>query len=564
MAKKIAKTAGENTGVQTAEHRRALRKAKTLLQKQQWQESLPHLLKLWDALPEDVHILTLLAQALIHSGVRDKAIEVLERTLAIHGETPRILAVMGELAAGMAMPEIAAKLGYKLIELEPDNPERYVNLASALGDLERRDESINLLQQIIPIFPDDANLWNTLSIQVNARDGTEASLVFYEQALSLAPKDFRILANFGKALYMVGQYDRAFELMYKATKQNSEAAEAHLGVAKHFFYTGEMKKAFRHYEYRLDKKRSSMQVQHYLHKVPRWRGEKLSGKSLLVEAEQGIGDEIMWCSFLPYLYDRVDQLYIGCNNRLVSIFERRFPKAVVSGTADTILQGYRYRVFPKIHDMMKESAIKIDYAIPMGSCASYDWKSYEDIAPHEDGYLTPDPERFEEMKERLAKISDKPKVAIGWRSGLLQWDRLHHYPVIENLEGLFRYAGQVDFVNIQYGEVDEELKEIQDRFGVKVHNFEDIDLKMDIEANLALMKACDLCIAVTSAPAQFSLAVGTPTLVMSGPRLWWDFGQTGTALFAKDGEVFDSEGEINWNNTISRVATRMKERLSLS
>lgn len=564
MAKKKVNVPGQVHSNLKAEHRKALKKAKVHLQRQEWQESLPHLLKLWEAMPEDFDVLTLLSQALVHSGVRDKAIEVLERTLAIHGESPRVIAVMAELATGMGMHEVAAKLGFKLVDAEPSNPKRYVNLCSALGQLDRRDEAIDLLQKVIPLFPDDADLWNTLATQVNARDGGEAALVFYEQALSLAPNDYRVLGNLGKLLNSLGQYDRAYEMMKKAIENNDDALEAHLGVSKHEFYKGNMQDAFEHYEYRQDKRRSSMQVQHYLHKVPAWNGEDLTGKSLLVEAEQGIGDEVMWCSFLPYLYERVDQLYIGCNPRLVTAFQRRFPKAIVSYAADTIMQGYRYRVFPDIHNQIGSGEYKIDYAIPMASSPKYDWLSLDDVKPHKDGYLTPDPDLFETMKKRLAKVSDKPKVALGWRSGLVTWDRRHEYPVVENLEALFAYANQVDFINIQYGDVDEELKEMKERFGVTVHNFEDIDLKMDIEANLALMRACDLCVAVTSAPAQFAMAVGAPTLTMSGPRLWWNFGNTGKVLFAEDGEVFDSEGVIDWNITIGRVANRMKERLSLA
>jgi len=561
--KKRSKPAGSGSKISAGELRKALHKGKAYGRSGDWYKALPHLLKAWDAMPEDVNILTLLSQALVATGVRDKAIEVLERTLAIHGETPDILSVMVNLATEMEMYEVAAKLGFMLVEIQPQNPARYVNLASALGGLGEYDHSISILQDVLPIFPDNADLWNVLACHVRARDGYEHSVVFYEQALSLGGKDYKILTNFAQTLTVLGQQERALELYRKAVKVYPKSPETNLGIGKLLFQKGDMEKAFEYYEYRQDKRRASNQVQHYTHGVKRWEGESLEGKSLLIEAEQGIGDEVMWCSYLPFLYERAEQLYISCNVRLVSIFQRCFPKAVVCGFIDRFHQGYRYRIFPEIQQKLEKGEITIDYAIPMASSPRYDWKTLEDVKPHPDGYLSPLEDLKADMKARLDAISDRPKVGIAWTSGVINWDRAYHYAPIEKLGALFEYKDQVDFVNVQYGDVTADVAKMKELFDVEIHQIEGVDLKMDIEANLAIMSSMEMVLSSGSAPGQFALATGTPTLIMSGPRLWWGFGGAKKIAYAQDGEIFDGDGKFDWDDIIGRMAARMAERLNL-
>jgi tetratricopeptide (TPR) repeat protein len=561
---KLEKLGFAKSKVSAGELRRALKKADIHIKAHEWQKAMPYLLQAWEAMPEDIHILTLLSQGLVVTGVRDKAIEVLERTLLIHGETIGIIGVMSDLALGLGMHDIAVKLGRKLVELEPDNPSRYVNLATALGGLEQHDDAIAMLQQVIPIFPNSADLWNVLATQVRIRDGHLASVVFFEQALSLAPDDFKILGNFSKSLNVMGEYERALQCNLRAIKATPDAPEVNLGASRGLFYKGEMEHAFDCYEYRLDKRRANNQVQHYVHKVPRWNGENLKGKSLLIEAEQGIGDEVMWSNYLPFLYERADKLYITCNTRLVSAFQRRFPDAFVESFFDRTIQNYRYRFFPKIQKLLTDREVEIDYAVPMATAPRFEWRTVEDVKMHDDGFLTPDLDLLSDFQSRLQAISDKPKVAIAWRSGMVTWDREHVYATIKDLGPLLALGDQVDFVNIQYGEVADELAEVQKMYGVTIHNFDDVDLKMDIESNLALMKACDLVISSSSAPGQFAMAVGAPTLTMCGSRLWWDFGGRKKVGFAFESEIFDGNKETGWPEIIEGITAATVERLGLS
>lgn len=561
---KMEKLGFVDTGISVRDLRKALKRGQEFAQNQEWEKALPELLTAWDAMPEDIAVLTLLSHSLSQLGVRDKAVMVLERTLSIHGATPEILGVMLNLALELAMYDVAVKLCMILIDGNPNHANHYVNLATAYTGTNELDKSIDMLQSVLPMFPEDSNLWNVLATQVRSRDGVDASSVFFEEALRLAPNDFKILSNYGHSLLMKGDWDKALELDLKAIEANPKSPEPRLGAAQLLFYAGRLEEAWEHYEFRLSTRRKTNQTQIYTHDIPMWQGQSLEDKTLMVTAEQGIGDEVMFGNALPFVYDRAKKLIIGCDYRLVEIYQRRFPNAHVERYIDKMVSGYRYRSFPKAQHYHKEGEMVIDYAVPICSLPKYDWLSLDTVKPHPEGFMHADPEKVAAMKERLAKISDKPKIALGWRSGLMNSERAYAYATIQALGPLQEIADQVDFINIQYGDVSDELMKAKDLFGLTIHNLEGVDLKMDIDANLAIMEACDLVICSCSAPGQFAVAAGVPTILMASVKVWWAFGGGDKVLFAKDGELVYGEEKLDWNDLMTKITNRAKERLSLS
>lgn len=561
----VPKRGGVNgSGLSYKQLRKALKQGQAHAERQEWAEAVKHLLIAWDAMPEDINILTLLAHSLVQLGVRDKAIAVLERALQVHEPNDALIDVIQRLAMAMDMNEIAVKLGEQLIVMKPDEPLYYVNLATAYSGVGAIDRSIEMLQQVIPHFPDNANLWNVLATQVRQRDGSEACYIFYEEALKHAPDSAVILGNYSHARLLAMEFDESLKLGLQAIKLNPDAPEPRISAGQLLFLKGELAQGWEHYEFRNDQRRTSKQTQHYTHKLPEWQGESLSGKTILIAAEQGIGDEVMWGNFIPFLSDQAEKILIGCDRRLVSIYQRRFPEADVCAYADRMISGYRYRVFPEIEAKMASGELTPDYSVKVGSGPKFSWTNLKAVQPHKDGFLVADPGLKAEMQARLDAISEKPKIGLAWRSGLMNAERSHLYASIEVLGPLMALSEQVEFVNLQYGDVAAELEAAEAMHGVKIHALEDVDLKADIEANLAIMDCCDMVVSSCSAPGIFSMSLGRPTLLMSSGMPWWTFGAGKKVPFAIDTEVFADGKDTDWPLMIGRMADRVRERLNLS
>ncbi|MCJ9430316.1 tetratricopeptide repeat protein [Kordiimonas marina] len=530
-----------------------------------WAEAVKHMTVAWDMAPNDLNILTSLAHSLVQLGVREQAIEVLERALRFHEPTPEILGIMLELAVGMDFNDIGIQIGRHLVALDPDTPGNYVNLATAYLGAEQYEEAIELLQAVLPRFPEEADLWNVLANVVRLRDGIEQSEVFYQEALKHDPNNFKVLSNYAQNLERMYRFDEALEMDRRAMKASPGSPEPRLGASINLFFRGEMKEAWDLYEARFDPRRKITQNLQYTHQIPAWKGQSLAGKTLFVTAEQGIGDEIMFGNYLPFLYDEAEKLVIGCDTRLVSLYQRRFPNAVVGGYNGVVRHGYRYRYFPEIEQLIAKGELHVDYSVPVASCAQFAWLKTEDIKPHPEGFLKADPKLSKKFAKRLQEISDKPKVALAWRSGNVEGLRAAGYASIEDMGPLFAaLKDKVDFINVQYGDCQAELDKVREMFGVEIHNFEDVDLKKDIEANIAIMQNCDLAVAGASAPCTFAMAAGVSTIMINPIRPWWSFGSKDHAPFARDGAFVDADlkpGE--WGKTLEAVTEMAKEKLGL-
>lgn len=549
-----------NSEATLKEIKRSLKLGQELAQQKNWPEAVKHLLVAWEALPDDIHVLTVLAHALVQLGVREKAIEVLQVTLERHEPTPPICSVMFQMALEMNFNDIALKLSNLLLSMEPEKAFHYINHITILNKLGSYDEGIDLAQKVLPMFPENSDLWNVLATAVRFRDGREASVVFYEEALRLAPSDFKILGNIAG---VTPDIEKAGDYYRRALEINDSNPEPHLGYAFNLMRRGRLREAWSHYNERFHPRRAQSQMIMYTHKLPEWDGSDLTGKTLFVTAEQGIGDELMFGNFLPFLYERAEQLIIGCDPRLVSIYERRFPDAIIDAYTDRFREGYRYRLFIKVQRMVEAGELTIDFAIPLASSQQYEWSVPADIKPHPGGFINADTDRSQEFADRIG-ASGKPVVGFAWASGITTGIRQGAYLTLDQLGPIMEFGKQVQFVNLMYSDVSDDLAYIKDKYGVDIMTFDDINMKQDIEANLAIIDNCDLVVSSCSAPGIFSLSMGCPTVLMARDLPWWCFGSRGPVLFARDARLMTDANDTDWAVVLERTVAAMREKLALS
>ena len=129
------------------------------------------------------------------------------------------------------------------------------------------------------------------------------------------------------------------------------------------------------------------------------------------------------------------------------------------------------------------------------------------------------------FRQRIAPLRKALTIGIGWRSVLQGVDRRAQYPYLEFWKALFDIP-DVTWVNLQYGDVSEELSDAETRFGVSIVNFEDVDHFTDLDSSAALMKACDLVIGPGTSTTMISAAVGTPTIRVHLGNDIWQLGTT--------------------------------------
>ncbi len=484
--------------------------------------------------------LVLMARCLFGLGMKNKAISLMEHALDQSADNPAICESLGSACLSFDMPELAVKFFTLYVQLNSGEPIGYNNLATALRENGQLDESIQLLQDIIPIFPENAILWNSIGAGVSFRDGYPAAQVFYEEAYRLDPTIPMFSSNLCLVYANMGEYEKAFEFAKKTVELAPNAHYSYIALAHSSFRVGDFDSAFKALEWHNHPSDPGSVFMPY--DIEQWQGQSLAGKTILIGAEQGIGDEILFSCLYPDVIKEAKHVIIGCDKRLVPLFENSFPEATIrgyiSGQHDA---GYNVRLYDDI------DPADIDYMCLYTELMRYRWRKFEDVPDMSDGYLIPHPEKVAYWKDKLSELPHDYNIGLCWRSGLKQAKRTMFYAELLEWASVLK-TKNVNFINIQYGECDDEIKELFDVHGLTLHNFKELNLKDDFEGTAALMKNFDLVIGPVTSPVAQAAAAGCPCWwVEYNLKPWWTFGLEGkTPIFSKN-KLSQKPPTMDWN-----------------
>lgn len=511
----------------------------------------------------------------------DQAVESYRRALAIRPQFAEALCNLGVLRFKQGQAREAAELCNAALQCKPNYAEAYQNLGTILEALGDKSGSIESYQRATKLNPSYAEAFSNLAhayqeagdfaaalhaceqalaanprlcggyinkaitlMKLERHDAAEACL---RQALELDPNHFDALINLGSVYTYRLQADLALATYEKALAVDPNNALAHWSRGWILLAKGNLEEGWREYEWGIQTGERRI-VQRY--PQPPWRGEPLAGKTIVVYAEQGVGDEVLFASCLPDLMRTGARCILQCDPRLVTLFRRSFPGLLVHGGARDEDPGW-LRTFGQV-----------DYSIPIGSLPVHYRKNIEDFE-NRPPYLVPDPEQRQRWRERLAALGPGLKVGIGWRSRLNGALRGRYYPNIEHLWPILRVPGVI-FVNLQYDQCTQELTRARQETGVQVHMFEDLDLFNDLDGGVALMAALDMVIAPATTNFNLSAACGAPTWLFYAQAI--DAWRLGSAVFPwyQNARLFEQERLWDWDTVAARMASELSKEAQKS
>jgi tetratricopeptide (TPR) repeat protein len=337
----------------------------------------------------------------------------------------------------------------------------------------------------------------------------------------------------GVALQDKGDRDAAIDSYKQAIKIDPDNAKAHQNLGLLFLNTGRLKEGLDENEWRWRNTDNLLDERHF--SLPLWDGiSSLEDKTILVWGEQGPGDMIIWSSCVEKLSSISGHCILECSEKLFSLFARSFPDVEVK-IANSSLDAERD---------------DFDFHLPMGSLFRHfiDEISTDHITK---AYLVPDPDRVNLWRERLNVLGVGPFVGISWKSPLMTSTRRPNYTEISDWAPLFSNTS-INFINLQSTDFADDLTAIQDKFGIKVHNFDDLDHYNDLDNVAALSAALDAVVSVATAVPTLTAAVGTPTKLASWRQSPWN-----NILFTPVGphfDVFERNTWDSWSNVFHSIA----------
>ena len=279
--------------------------------------------------------------------------------------------------------------------------------------------------------------------------------------------------------------------------------------------------------------------------LPEWQGEVLHDKTLIVIGEQGVGDQIMFATCIPDVLKEAKQCVLLCETRLVPVFQRAFPKVKVLSEASVKTSA---------------CAIQADYQIAIASLPRILRRSKSHFA-HSNAFLRADASKTDVWMSRLSALNPWPKVGISWFGGATEMEQRHRTVDLKYWSALWSLQ-KVQYVNLQYGSQRQRLFERDDIDRSRVIDFNDLDLKNELDHALALIQALDLVITVDNSTAHFAAAMGKPVWLLTPSTPDWRWGlKAERSVWYPSVVLFRCGKEENWSEVLARVASRLDQLL---
>ncbi|TAD83836.1 MAG: tetratricopeptide repeat protein [Oscillatoriales cyanobacterium] len=380
----------------------------------------------------------------------------------------------------------------KALAVQPDFVPALINLAVALQENGELLESVNLYRRALEVQPHSWEALNNLGTVLQEQGNLEDALEYYHKALELLPDFVEAINNLGRTFLEKGAVEDAIACYRRVISLNPEHASARLNLSLALLLVGDLENGFAEYEWRWKIKEfhtghscfltgpdNTVSAREYR---PLWDGSDLQGKTILLHAEQGLGDSIQFVRYAAIVKKKGGRVIVGCYPQLHRLF------STVDGIDLLIVKG--------------EPIPEFDVQAPMLSLP-YILGTTKSTIPANTPYLTPPADcQFALLPGR------KFKVGIVWAGNPKHRKNMQRSCSLSAFLPLLDVSG-VSFYSLQ--------KELSQADRTLLHQTSIVDLSPhlgDLADTAATIAQLDLVITVDTAVAHLAGALGKPVWIL--------------------------------------------------
>jgi len=514
------------------------------------------------AVPDNFDALNLLGGVKLQQGQFGEAQRLFSAAVKANPQSPHAWGNLGQAWFALKRAPEALQCLDKARALAPGDAAIINQHANVLLSLDRAKDALAEFQIVLARMPQYMEAWLNSGLAQAALGFPELALAAFDAALALAPghpavqynrgvalialgryaeavtANDRALAaapdyavawlNRGKALAQLRRFDEAVASYDRAIALRKDDANAHFNKALALLTLGDYRRGFGDYEWRW--RRSGM-VTEKSRGRPLWLGEyPLARKTILLHAEQGLGDTIQFARYVPLLAAAGAKVVLEVQPELKPLLAR------LDGAATVIARG--------------EAAPPFDVHCPLGSLPLA-LKTEASAVPAQIPYLAADDAHMAKWSARIGALA-RPRIALAWSGNVSHDNDRNRSIAFARLAPLFAKAAS--FVSIQRDVRDGDAAALAGEKRV-THVGGELDNFSDTAAVLTL---CDLVIAVDTAAVHLAGAMGRPVWVLVPFAPDWRWGLDGeTTLWYPTARLFRQTSPDDWDAVIARVAAAL-------
>ncbi|MCW3479687.1 tetratricopeptide repeat protein [Neisseriaceae bacterium JH1-16] len=443
------------------------------------------------------------------------------------------LANLGELLTRSGAFADALPLLQRAVALQPDRAESHDSLGNALSGLIRHEEAIAAYQTALKLKPRQPDVLAHLANALAECERYDEAAQCFDTLLQAQPRHAQGLNAKSHMLAAQGRHDEARQLLEQALEINPDFALAEFNLALLLLRQGDYAAGWRHYEARHHDPATRRTCALREFTQAEWQGEDLTGKTLVLHQEQGLGDTIQMLRYLPLLAERGARLILLVSPPLTEL-------AASLGTAVEIITTVD--VLPPF-----------DLHCPLMSLPLHLATTLDSI-PAAQGYLAADAERQGQWAQRLGPHR-KPRIGLVWSGSRHHSnDRRRSLP-LGVLNELLSLDAEFHSLQRDYRESADEIaaQGIQDH-AADLHSLAD---------TAALIAQLDVVISVDTSVAHLAGALGKPCwlLLPALPDFRWGLAHSDSPWYASM-TLFRQGADQQWPPVIDALRSHAEAWLN--
>jgi len=511
-----------------------------------------------------------LGNALKDGGRCEEAVEAYHRALALRTDVAETHNNLGVALAKLGRWEEAAAQYERALALRPNYAQACNNLGNALRERERLGEAIAAYRRALALQPDFADGWNNLGVALSGCGQWDEATGAYRRALAIQPDHLEAENNLGNALkeqgqlaaaancfgqvlardpsfadghlnlggvrWLEGRFAEAEACWRRAIALWADLADAHLNLGMLLLLTGRYTEGWHEYEWRWRTPAYAKFRNPF--SAPQWDGKPAAGKRILIHAEQGFGDTLLFLRYLPLACAKARdaRVILLCQPELVQFFEP--------------LRSAEVEVVPR--PVSGEELPAFDLHVPLPSLPLV-LETFEPV-PLRLPFLAADPILRARWRERL-EGKEGLRVGLVWAGNPGQRDDRRRSFAPEILRPILQVPG-ARFIGLQVG-ISEEVAAQIARLGI-----EDFHRELtNFAETAAFMEELDLIITVDTAAAHLAGTLGRPVWVLAPFVPYWPYGLSSETMpWYPTMRVFRQAKAGDWEAVMESVAAALRER----
>jgi tetratricopeptide (TPR) repeat protein len=430
--------------------------------------------------PRQADALHLMGRLFDQRGLPQRAIDSITAALAIQPNSPEFHNSLGLVHGRQGNHAAAEQCFRKATQHRSAYPEALTNLGIALLHQGAAAAAVEVHQKSIALDGKRAPAHYNLAEALREAGQFAEAATAYERAVALDPGYAEAWNNMGVCHRQLGETERAKGAFESAIKIKDDFAGAHWNHAMVLLFRGEWAAGWEEYEWRWKLPDFAEHAARFPAKL--WTGEELAGKTLLLHAEQGLGDTLQFIRYAPLLAERGATVILESQPGLVQLLSRT----------------------PSISRVMtrNDPLPPFDFHIPLVSLPLRFATTLQNV-PTQVPYLHARKDLTDLWAQRLATADANFRIGLVWQ-GSAKPDPLRSCPASEltALAGLPR----VQFVSLQRDPTEAAPAEL------RLLDFPEANA--DMENTAALIANLDLVLSIDTSIAHLAGALGKPVWTM--------------------------------------------------